>query len=90
MDAVEADTTIHIMTERVRPLGPTVNNWSGKGKQEKEDWLVWGFHRISVRYCGLHCMLWPRLLTLNLTWSVAGGIGVRERLMWIHAWKCPC
>jgi SCY1-like protein 1 len=48
MDAVETDNTIHIMTERVRPLSVTLNSWSGKGKQEKEDWLVWGLHRISV------------------------------------------
>lgn len=49
MDAVESDTTIYIMTERVRPLSAVLPQYSGKSAQEKEDWLLWGLHRISVR-----------------------------------------
>ncbi|KAL4248157.1 Catalytically Inactive Kinase-Related Protein [Abortiporus biennis] len=48
LDAVETDTTIHIMTESVRPLGPAIQENSSKSAQEKEDWLLWGLHRISV------------------------------------------
>lgn len=49
MEVVETDTTIHIMTERVRPLGPAITEWQSKSVQEREAWLVWGLHRISVR-----------------------------------------
>lgn len=49
MDAVESDTTIYIMTERIRPLSSALSEWSVKGAQEKEDWLIWGLHRVSVR-----------------------------------------
>lgn len=48
LDAVETENTIHVMTERVRPLGAVLQDWSAKGAQEKEDWLLWGVHRISV------------------------------------------
>jgi hypothetical protein len=65
MDAVETDTTIHIMTERVKPLGgATLSNWAGKGKQEKEDWLVWGLHRISVCFSCFYYLLRTRLCLL--------------------------
>ncbi|KAF8629253.1 hypothetical protein AX17_005832 [Amanita inopinata Kibby_2008] len=47
LDAVETDSTLHIMTERVRPLQPTLSNSSLRA-QEREDWLLWGLHRISV------------------------------------------
>lgn len=50
MDAVESDTVIYIMTERVRPLQPELSKWASKSVQEKEDWLLWGLHRISVRF----------------------------------------
>ena len=49
MDVVETDSTIHIMTERVRPLAPALTEYSQKAAQEREDWLLWGLHRISVR-----------------------------------------
>ncbi|KAJ7668446.1 ARM repeat-containing protein [Mycena polygramma] len=48
MDAVETETTIHIMTERVRPLQATLQTWASRGAQEREDWLMWGLHRVSV------------------------------------------
>ncbi|KIK09338.1 hypothetical protein K443DRAFT_83149 [Laccaria amethystina LaAM-08-1] len=48
MDAVESDNVIYIMTERVRPLQPELSKWASKSVQEKEDWLLWGLHRISV------------------------------------------
>ena len=49
MEVVETDTTIHIMTERVRPLGTAITEWQSKSAQEREAWLVWGLHRVSVR-----------------------------------------
>lgn len=49
MDAVESDTTIYIMTERVRPLPSVLPSWSGKSDREREEWLLWGLHRVSVR-----------------------------------------
>jgi SCY1-like protein 1 len=46
MDAVEADGTIYIMTERVKPLSTELEATSVKDKQ---DWILWGLHRITVR-----------------------------------------
>lgn len=90
MDAVETDTTIHIMAERVKPLGgDTLGNWAGKGKQEKEDWLVWGLHRISVCFSYYYYLLRTRLcLICFLSW-VLGCFGLRERFLWINAWTYP-
>lgn len=48
MEAVESDTTIYIMTERIRPLRVVLPSWKSKTVQEREDWLLWGLHRISV------------------------------------------
>jgi len=50
LDAVETDSTLHIMTERVTPLQPALSRWSTRNAQEREDWLLWGLHRISVRF----------------------------------------
>ncbi|KAF9017526.1 ARM repeat-containing protein [Hymenopellis radicata] len=36
------------MTERVRPLQAVLDSWSIKGSKEREDWLLWGLHRVSV------------------------------------------
>jgi SCY1-like protein 1 len=47
MDAVEADGTIYIMTERVKPLSSSLEVSSVK--QDKQDWILWGLHRITVR-----------------------------------------
>jgi SCY1-like protein 1 len=49
LDVVETDTTVLIMTERVQPLSTALDAWRGKGVTEREDWLLWGLHRISVR-----------------------------------------
>ncbi|KAI0915763.1 hypothetical protein AcV5_003595 [Taiwanofungus camphoratus] len=48
MDAIETDTTIYIMTERIRPLASAIQEWSGKSSLEREAWLTWGLHRVSV------------------------------------------
>ncbi|KAJ7251828.1 armadillo-type protein [Mycena haematopus] len=48
IDAVETETTIHIMTERVRPLQAILQTWASRGAQEREDYLLWGLHRVSV------------------------------------------
>nr|GAT57734.1 predicted protein [Mycena chlorophos] len=48
LDAVETETTIHIMTERVRPLHEALAARASYGAQEREDWLLWGLHRVSV------------------------------------------
>ncbi|EPQ57591.1 ARM repeat-containing protein [Gloeophyllum trabeum ATCC 11539] len=48
MDAVETDTTVHIMTERIRPLKAALQTWSSKSQREREEWLLWGLHRITV------------------------------------------
>lgn len=47
IDAVESDSSIFIVTERVRPLVGAEE--LGKGQSGKDDWVVWGVHRISVR-----------------------------------------
>jgi len=49
MDAVEADGTVYIMTERVKPLSVELPSWEAKPVNERQDWLLWGLHRITVR-----------------------------------------
>lgn len=49
IDAVATDTTVYIMTERVRPLSSVLDGWSSKTAKDRETWLLWGLHRISVR-----------------------------------------
>ncbi|KAI6044640.1 armadillo-type protein [Pisolithus marmoratus] len=48
MDVVESDSAIFIMTERVRPLQNALQAMPSRGSQEREEWLLWGLHRISV------------------------------------------
>ena len=51
MDTVEADGTIYVMTERVKPLS---SSWEVSSvKQDKQDWILWGLHRITVRASSL-------------------------------------
>ena len=56
MEVVESETSILLMTERVVPLQTALANRRGTGAQEKEDWLVWGLHRISVRLEVMHAI----------------------------------
>jgi SCY1-like protein 1 len=49
MDAVEADGSIYIMTERVKPLSAELSSWEGTPTNGRQDWLLWGLHRIAVR-----------------------------------------
>jgi SCY1-like protein 1 len=49
MDVVEADGTIYIMTERVKPLSEELSSWGIKPVKDRQDWLLWGIHRIAVR-----------------------------------------
>ena len=55
MDAIEADGTVYIMTERVRPLSAELPSWEAKPVNERQDWLTWGLHRITVRAAAHHC-----------------------------------
>ncbi|XP_006460920.1 hypothetical protein AGABI2DRAFT_69620 [Agaricus bisporus var. bisporus H97] len=48
IDAVESDTSIFIMTERVQPLSNALPTWISRSSQEREEWLLWGLHRVSV------------------------------------------
>lgn len=50
MDVTESDSTIFIMTERVKPLQTALRAMAFHGQREKEEWLIWGLHRISVRW----------------------------------------
>jgi SCY1-like protein 1 len=49
MDVVEGDGTIYIMTERVKPLSEELISWDTKPKKDRQDWILWGLHRITVR-----------------------------------------
>ena len=49
IDAVTTDTTVYVMTERVRPLSSVLDKWSSKATKDRAAWLLWGLHRISVR-----------------------------------------
>lgn len=44
------------MTERVRPLPLALSQSSSNVPREREDWLIWGLHRISVRIVLLVCV----------------------------------
>ncbi|KAG8864592.1 hypothetical protein FRB96_005096 [Tulasnella sp. 330] len=48
IDVVESDTSIYIVTERVQPLGKALAAWQSKAAKEKEEWLIWGLHRVTV------------------------------------------
>ncbi|KAG8744486.1 hypothetical protein FRC10_010051 [Ceratobasidium sp. 414] len=48
IDVVETETSIHIVTERVQPLWAALERWSGKPAKSREEWLIWGLHRIST------------------------------------------
>ncbi|KAG6370974.1 armadillo-type protein [Boletus reticuloceps] len=48
MDVAESESAILIMTERVRPLSAALQTWASKSQQERQDWLLWGLHRVSV------------------------------------------
>ncbi len=48
IDAVESDTSVYIMTERVQPLGKALQLLASKGEKEKEEWFIWGLQRLSV------------------------------------------
>lgn len=48
VDAVETDSTIYIATERVKPLHTVMEAWSDKPAKAREEWLIWGLHRITV------------------------------------------
>lgn len=61
MDAVESDTSIYIMTERVHPLSNILPAWALRKASEKEDWLLWGLHRISVREADFYKNMWLTL-----------------------------
>ncbi|KAI0291130.1 hypothetical protein BC826DRAFT_1023864 [Russula brevipes] len=47
MDTVEADGTIYIMTERIKPLSAELPSWEAKPMKDRQDWLIWGLHRIT-------------------------------------------
>ncbi|KAG1786797.1 uncharacterized protein HD556DRAFT_1247784, partial [Suillus plorans] len=49
IDVVESDSAICITTERVRPLPLALSQSSSNVPREREDWLIWGLHQISVR-----------------------------------------
>ena len=49
IDAVETDPVIYLVTERVKPLSKALPAWSNKTDKERQEWLVWGLHRVSVR-----------------------------------------
>lgn len=49
VDAVDGEGTIYIVTERVRPLASVLESWTSKTSEEREDYLIWGLHRLSVR-----------------------------------------
>lgn len=57
MDVVEGDGTIYIMTERVKPLSEELILLGAKPVKDRQDWLLWGLHRITVRTQVLNCSL---------------------------------
>ncbi|KAI9453132.1 armadillo-type protein [Lactarius psammicola] len=54
MDAVEADGTIYIMTERVKPLSAELSSLESTSVKDKQDWILWGLHRITNALSFIH------------------------------------
>lgn len=50
IDVVETESTIYIVTERVQPLSVAISSWGSKSAAAREEWLIWGLHRIAVRF----------------------------------------
>jgi SCY1-like protein 1 len=50
IDVAETESTIYIVTERVQPLGTVISSWGSKSASAREEWLIWGLHRIAVRF----------------------------------------
>lgn len=48
IDVVENESTIYIVTERIQPLGAVLSAWGSKAETAREEWLIWGLHRIAV------------------------------------------
>lgn len=48
IDVVETESAIYIVTERVQPLGAAISSWGSKSAAAREEWLIWGLHRIAV------------------------------------------
>ncbi|KAG8962609.1 hypothetical protein FRC03_003978 [Tulasnella sp. 419] len=48
IDVVETDTITYIVTERIRPLSKLLADWAHKPVNARQEWLIWGLHRISV------------------------------------------
>ncbi|KIO18829.1 hypothetical protein M407DRAFT_31509 [Tulasnella calospora MUT 4182] len=48
IDVVETETTVYIVTERVQPLSKALSSWQSKPAKEREEWLIWGLHRVVV------------------------------------------
>ncbi|KAG9049550.1 hypothetical protein FS837_009888, partial [Tulasnella sp. UAMH 9824] len=46
IDVVETETTVYIVTERVQPLSKAISSWQSKPAKEREEWLIWGLHRV--------------------------------------------
>lgn len=87
MDAVESETTIYIMTERVRPLYSVLPQYSSKNSQEREDWLLWGLHRISV--CRLIFPTDHRYLTLLINPSQVALTFLNDQCLSTHGKFTP-
>ena len=82
MDAVETDTVIFVMTERVRSLTSVLPTWTSRDVSEREDWLLWGLHRISVGF------LFVPFDSSSM--EIPGGAGICERFMCLHSWQSAC
>jgi len=80
MDAIETDTVIFVMTERVRSLTSVLPTWTSRDVTEREDWLLWGLHRISV---GIPF----RVAWISSSIEIPGSAGVCERFLSLHSWQ---
>jgi SCY1-like protein 1 len=56
IDMVETDVSVYIVTERVKPLVVVMEEEAFGNTQQKEQWLIWGLHRVIVRAFVLHLM----------------------------------
>lgn len=48
IEVVETDSSVTIMTERVQPLRPALFGWNATSNKEREEWTIWGLHRVVV------------------------------------------
>ena len=86
MDAVEADGKIYIMTERVKPLSAELSSLEATPVKDKQDWILWGLHRITVR----RPSEWVEIRAVGFTLQFAAALLTSHAISRSHSYHLEC